>query len=321
MESNLIEAKKVFDNEIDALMKTRDALGETFTEILQLVVNCKGKVVVTGMGKPGHIARKIAATFASLGTPAFFLHPAEAMHGDLGMVSSEDVVVVISYSGESDEIIGILPNIKILGAKIIGITGNVESTLAREADVLQILPEFSEAGNMEIAPTSSTTAALCYGDALAVVASQIYGFTEADFGRFHPAGALGKKIILKVRDLMVVEEKNAVIYQNQSLKDLVMELSIKGLGIVTVIDKNRHIIGVVTNADLRMQLEKGIDIYSLKVEQIMSHNPIVVQEDKMAVEVLKLMKEKHVVSIPVLKKEEAVGTIRFQDVIGAGIVG
>ena len=172
--NTLQEGKKVFRIEIEALKKTMDMLDETFLEIVNLIVSCSGKVIITGMGKPGHIAAKIAATFASLGTSSFYLHPAEAMHGDLGMVSKEDVVIAISHSGESDEIIRILPGIKLIGAALVGITGNSNSTLARNADIVQVLPEFNEACHLGLAPTSSTTVARCYGDALAVVASEIY---------------------------------------------------------------------------------------------------------------------------------------------------
>lgn len=193
----LAEGKRVFDIEIEALQKTRDALDETYVQILDLITNCSGKVIVTGMGKPGHIAAKLAATFASLGTPAFRLHPAEAMHGDLGMVSPNDVVIAISFSGESDEIVRILPNIKLIGATLIALTGNPSSTLAKAADVVQVLPKFEEACYLGLAPTSSTTAALCYGDSLAVVASGVYGFKDENYAMFHPAGSLGKKLILK----------------------------------------------------------------------------------------------------------------------------
>ena len=187
MIDKLAEGKKVFDIEIAALKKTRDSLDKTFNKILDLITNCEGKVIVTGMGKPGHIAEKLAATFASLGTPAFRLHPAEAMHGDLGMVSHDDIVIAISFSGESDEIVRIIPNIKMIGAILVGITGTEDSLLAQAADIVQILPGFEEACYLGLAPTSSTTAVLCYGDALAVVASEMYGFKDSDFGKFHPA--------------------------------------------------------------------------------------------------------------------------------------
>lgn len=187
------EGRRVFEIEIDAMTKMRDALDDTFIKVLDLITNCKGKVIITGMGKPGHIGTKMAATFASLGTPSFFLHPGEAMHGDLGMVSEDDVVIAISYSGESDEIVKILPNIKMIGATLVGITGNEKSSLAQASDIVQILPPFEEACYLGLAPTSSTTVELAYGDALAVVASAINGFKNSDFLKFHPAGFFGKK--------------------------------------------------------------------------------------------------------------------------------
>lgn len=317
----LLEGKKVFDTEIVALEKTRDALDDTFLKILDLVVNCEGKVIITGMGKPGHIAAKLAATFSSLGTPSFRLHPAEAMHGDLGMVSSNDVVIAISFSGESDEIVKILPNIKMIGATLIGITGNPNSTLAKASDVVQVLPKFEEACYLGLAPTSSTTAVLCYGDALAVVASGIYGFKDVDFGKFHPAGSLGKKLILKVDDLMAKCEKNAVVHISVTLKDAIIELSKKGLGAVSIIDDNQKLLGIITDGDLRRQLEKGADIYNMKVEEVMSKKPVTIDKEKLAVEALHIMKEKNISCLIVTDEDKAIGTIRLQDIIGVGIVG
>lgn len=317
----LLEGKKVFDTEIVALEKTRDALDDTFLKILDLVVNCEGKVIITGMGKPGHIAAKLAATFSSLGTPSFRLHPAEAMHGDLGMISSSDVVIAISFSGESDEIVKILSNIKMIGATLVGITGNPNSTLAKASDIVQILPKFEEACYLGLAPTSSTTAVLCYGDALAVVASGIYGFKDADFGKFHPAGSLGKKLILKVDDLMAKCEKNAVVHISVPLKDAIIELSKKGLGAVSIIDDNQKLLGIITDGDLRRQLEKGADIYYMKVEEVMSTKPVTIDKEKLAVEALHIMNEKNISCLIVTEEDKAIGTIRLQDIIGVGIVG
>ena len=317
----LLEAKKVFDTEITALEKTRDALDDTFLQILDLVVNCKGKVIITGMGKPGHIAAKLAATFSSLGTPSFRLHPAEAMHGDLGMVSSNDVVIAISFSGESDEIVKILPNIKMIGATLVGITGNPNSTLAKASNVVQVLPKFEEACYLGLAPTSSTTAVLCYGDALAVVASGIYGFKDVDFGKFHPAGSLGKKLILKVDDLMAKDEKNAKFHISVPLKDAIIELSKKGLGAVSVVEDEDKLVGIITDGDLRRQLEKGADIYNMKVEDIMSSNPLTICRDKLAIEALRIMKDRNISCLVVCEEGKAIGTIRLQDIIGVGIVG
>lgn len=317
----LAEGKRVFDLEIAALEKTRDSLGETYLQILDLITGCEGKVIITGMGKPGHIAAKLAATFASLGTPAFHLHPAEAMHGDLGMISAKDVVIAISFSGESDEIVRILPNIKMIGAKLVGLTGNPNSTLAKASDVVQVLPEFEEACHLGLAPTSSTTAALCYGDSLAVVASGVYGFNDLNYALFHPAGSLGKKLILKVEDLMAKGEKNAKVHVNVPLKDAIIELSKKGLGAVTVVNNEDEVLGVITDGDLRRQLEKGVDVYSLKVEDIMSKHPFTVSENQLAVEALKMMKERNISCLLVTENGKSVGTIRLQDIIGVGIVG
>lgn len=319
--NRLEEARKVFNTEILALQKTRDALDDTFLQILELVVNCKGKVIITGMGKPGHIAAKLAATFSSLGTPSFRLHPAEAMHGDLGMVSENDIVIAISFSGESDEIVRILPNIKMIGATLVGITGNPNSTLAKSSDIVQILPKFEEACYLGLAPTSSTTAVLCYGDALAVVASGIYGFKDVDFGKYHPAGSLGKKLILKVCDLMAKDEQNAKVHINVSLKDAIIELSKKGLGAVSVVDDDDNLIGIITDGDLRRQLEKGADIYNMKVEEIMSTRPYTIEKEKLAVVALRIMKEKNISCLLVIDDQKAVGTIRLQDIVGVGIVG
>ena len=317
----LEEAKRVFNIEIEALEATRDALNSTFVHILDFITNCKGKVVVTGVGKPGHIAKKMAATFASLGTHAFYLHPSEAMHGDLGMISDKDVVIIISYSGESDEIVSIIPNIKLIGAKIIGLTGNADSTLAHSADIVQVFPQFEEACHLGLAPTSSTTTELVYGDALAVVASQIYGFDNEDFGKYHPAGSLGKKLILRVDDLMTKGDENALVNEDESLKSAIVELSKKGLGVVSVINRQKELIGIITDGDLRRQLEKGADIYSLNVRDIMSPTPITIQAGKLAVDALNILKMKNISCLPVVSGKNPVGTIRLQDIIGIGIVG
>ena len=316
----LQEGKRVFDIEIAALQKTRDALDDVFVRILDMVTSCKGKVIITGMGKPGHIATKMAATFASLGTPSFCLHPAEAMHGDLGMISANDIVIAISYSGESDEIVRILPNIKIIGAKLVAITGNVNSTLARMADVVQVLPKFEEACYLGLAPTSSTTTVLCYGDALAVVASGVYGFRDVDFGKFHPAGALGKKLLLRVSNLMETGENNAIVHVDATLMDAIVKLSDKGLGIVSVTDDEDNLCGVITDGDLRRQLNNRVDIYGLNVKDVMTCNPKTIQIKQMAIEALQMMKEKNISALPVLDGNRVVGTIRLQSIIQAGIV-
>lgn len=321
LEERLIEAKKVFNIEIEALTKTRDALDDVFNEILDEIVNCQGKVIVTGIGKPGHIATKLAATFSSLGTPSFCLHPAEAMHGDLGMISENDIVIAVSYSGESDEVIGIIPNIKMIGAKLIVLTGNANSTLAKAADIIQVFPEFSEACYLGLAPTSSTTVELVYGDALAVVASRMYGFNEADFGRYHPAGALGKKLILKVDDLMVKGDDVPKILEDELLMNAVMEISQKGIGVVSVIDTDEKLVGIITDGDLRRAIERHTDIYSERVANVMTRFPKYIKKDRLAVDAMQYIKKNNINNLPVIDNDnKLIGTITWQMVVNTGIV-
>lgn len=314
-------ARQVFDAEIQALKSMRDALDETFVEIVNLVTDCKGKVVLTGMGKPGHICQKLAATLSSLGTPSFFLHPAEAQHGDLGMLSAEDVVIAMSYSGESDEVIRLLPNIRLIGAKLVGITARAQSTLAQHCDVVQVLPPFEEACYMHLAPTSSTTVELAYGDALAVVAADHYGFHEENFALFHPAGALGKKLVLKVSDLMASGERNAVVNLSATLQSAIVEMSTKQLGMVTIEDDAHHICGIITDGDLRRALNKAVDIYHLEVKDIMTAMPITIRENVMAVDALQLMKKKSISCMPVMDENNMiVGGITLGMLASSGLV-
>ncbi len=314
------EAKRVFDIEINALESVRDSLNSDFLEIVDAITKCKGKVIITGMGKPGHIGRKIAATMASLGTSSFFLHPAEALHGDLGMIGKEDVVIAISYSGESEEVTRLLSNIKAIGATLIGISCNKDSTLIRHSDISQVFTNFDEACYMGLAPTSSTTASLVYGDALAVVASKVYGFNEDNYGLYHPAGSLGKKLFIKVKDIMACGPDNAVIFKGETLKNAIIEMGKKGLGMVTVVDNNTLIKGVITDGDLRRQLERGVDVYNLVVDEVMSQKPTILNEEMMAVEALQILKQKNISSAPIINKNnQSIGTIRLQDILNAGI--
>ena len=206
MTDMLLEAKSVFEKEIAAIEKTKDHMGEVFLRFVETIMRCDGKIILTGMGKAGHIARKIAATFSSLGTPSFYIHPAESLHGDLGMVTDKDVVIAISHSGESAEVVRMIPAIRKIGATLLSITGDAQSTLARHSDVAEVLPQMEEACHLGLAPTSSTTAALVYGDALAITISQMKDFKSEDFGLYHPAGALGRKLLTTVSDIMISGE-------------------------------------------------------------------------------------------------------------------
>ena len=315
------EARSIFDKEIEALTKTRDALGEDFEILVNLVLHCRGKVVLTGMGKPGHIGSKIAATLASLGTPSFFMHPAEAMHGDLGMVDSKDVVILMSYSGESEEVVRLMPVLQEIGCPTVAITGKPKSTLAKECCYHFFFPEFEEACYMHLAPTSSTTALLVLGDALALVVSRAKNYTREDFGFHHPAGALGKKLLVKVSDVMHSGETNATVPQGSTLRSAIVEMSTKALNMVTVVDEEQHLLGIITDGDLRRMLERGVDVYNETVDNVMTRSPKWIDSREMAVNALQKLSDQHITCMPVLDESGVVvGSILMQDVIKAGIV-
>ncbi len=317
----LAEARGVFDKEMEALVKTRDALGPDFEQLVDLVLRCRGKVILTGMGKSGHIGTKIAATLASLGTPAFFMHPAEAMHGDLGMVESKDVVLLVSHSGESEEVTRLMPALQEIGCTTVAITGKPRSTLARECMYHFFFPAFEEACYMHLAPTSSTTALLVLGDALALVVSRAKNYTREDFGRHHPAGALGRKLLVKVCDVMHKGEENAVIPTGSSLRSAIVEMSAKGLSVVTIVDEDRRLLGIITDGDLRRMLERGVDVYNETIDAVMTRNPKWIDSREMAVNALQYMSDRRITSMPVLDEEgRVVGSVLMTDIFKAGIV-
>lgn len=317
----LAEARSIFDKEMEALVKTRDALGPDFEKIVELVLHCRGKVILTGMGKPGHIGTKIAATLASLGTPAFFMHPGEAMHGDLGMVESKDVVILMSYSGESEEVTRLMPVLQEIGCTTVAITGKPKSTLARECMYHFFFPAFEEACYMHLAPTSSTTALLVLGDALALVVSRAKNYTKEDFGLHHPAGALGKKLLVKVSDVMHTGSENAVIPMGSSLRSAIVEMSAKGLSMVTIVDSENRLMGIITDGDLRRMLEKGVDVYSETIDAVMTKNPKWIDSREMAVNALQYMSDRRITSMPVLDEDSCVvGSVLMTDIFKAGIV-
>ena len=315
------EAKSIFDKEMTALLKTRDSLNEDFAAVVRLMVECGGKVVITGMGKPGHIGSKIAATLASLGTPAFFMHPGEALHGDLGMVEEKDVVILMSYSGESDEITRLMPTLHEIGCTTVAITGKPKSTLSRECEYHIFFPEFEEACYMHLAPTSSTTALLVLGDALALTASRMKNYTKEDFGLHHPAGALGKKLLVKVSNLMHTDEENAVVPEGASLRQAIVEMSTKGLSMVAIVDEEQHLKGIITDGDLRRMLERGVDVYSETIDNVMTKTPKYIDAREMAVNALQMMSDLRITGMPVLDEDKrVVGIILMQDIFKAGIV-
>lgn len=316
------EAQWVFDTEIAALQATRESLGEDFETIVRLVVGCTGKVIITGMGKPGHIGTKIAASLASLGTPSFFMHPGEAMHGDLGMVAANDVVILMSYSGESDEIVRLLPVLKEIGCATVAITGNPRSTLAQGCRHHFYFPHFEEACYMHLAPTSSTTALLVLGDALAVVASKLRNYTKNDFALHHPAGALGKKLLVKVENIMHAGVENAVTPEGSTLRSAIVEMSGKGLSMVTIVDGDGRLKGIITDGDLRRMLERGTDVYHEVVDNVMTKSPRYIDRRDMAVNALQKMSDLRITGMPVVDENGiVVGSILMQDIYKAGIVG
>ena len=316
----IASGKRLFNTEIMALEITKNALDERFVDIVKLIVNCKGKVIITGMGKPGHIGTKISATMSSLGTPSFFLHPAEAQHGDLGMVRNDDVVIAISFSGESEEVTKLIPSLKIIGATLVGISGNPKSTLIQNSDYSFVFPPFKEACTMNLAPTSSTTVALAFGDALAVCASEIYGFNEENFALFHPAGSLGKKLLYTVGDIMHTGEENPVVGMGALLRDAILVMSKKALGIVNIVDGDT-LKGVFTDGDLRRALSNDkIDVYTADIDTLMSKNPMIIQSNVLAVEALKKMNDNNISALPVVDNGILRGTIRINDIISSGIV-
>lgn len=317
----ILEARKVFDKEIAALEKTKSTIGSDFVTIVDLLLKCDGKVILTGMGKPGHIGTKMAATFASLGTPSFFMHPGEAQHGDLGMVEKKDVVMLLSYSGESEEITNLLPALQEIGCTTVAITGQPRSTLAQKCQYHFIFPELDEACYMHLAPTSSTTSLLVLGDALALVVSMAKNYSAKEFGLHHPAGALGKKILTKVRNLMHQGEENAVVKEGCLLRNAIVEMSKKGLSMVTIVDEDNHLKGIITDGDLRRMLEKGVDVYNECVDAVMTKTPLFIDYREMAVNALQIMNNKKITGMPVLnEKEEVIGSLLMQDIIKAGIV-
>lgn len=322
--SSLEVAARVLRDEAEAILKLIDRLDTSFEDAVNLISCSSGRVILTGMGKSGHIAKKVSATMASTGTPSFFLHPAEGIHGDLGMVTAQDVIIAYSNSGETGEILNIIPSVKRIGAKMIAVVGNVNSTLAKNSDVVLYAGAEKEADNLGLAPTSSTTAALALGDALAVTLMEKMHFTADNFAVFHPGGSLGRRLLLTVEMVMHKGDNNPVIFENSSIKDALFAMTDKGLGAVSVIDENYILQGLMTDGDVRRGLEKGINFLSLPVKEGMTKKPIVITPDKLAAEALHLM-EKHVphpiTVLPVADNNgKSVGMIHITDLLRQGVV-
>lgn len=318
----LEEARKVIRIEAEALHALADAIDGEFEKAVRLILSTKGRVVVTGMGKSGLIGQKIASTMASTGTPAFFLHPAEGIHGDLGMIMKGDVVIAISNSGETEEVCRILPVIKRLGASLVSLSGNSNSTLAKAGDVFLDISVKEEACPLGLAPTASTTATLAMGDALAVALLLERGFRPEDFALFHPGGALGKKLLLSVADVMHAGEAVPLVTDGTPMGEALFVMTAKGLGVVGVIDAAGELLGVITDGDLRRALGRGADILHLPAHELMSRNPKRISRHELAAKALQRMEEYSITSLFVFDGEvnnRPVGVVHLHDLLKAGI--
>ncbi|MFZ3208536.1 MAG: KpsF/GutQ family sugar-phosphate isomerase [Geobacteraceae bacterium] len=318
----LAEARKVIRIEAEALIALADSINGEFECAVRLILSSKGRVVVTGMGKSGLIGQKIASTMASTGTPAFFLHPAEGIHGDLGMIMKGDVVIAISNSGETEELLRILPAIKRLGASLIAMTGNADSTLAKAGDALLDISVKEEACPLGLAPTASTTATLAMGDAVAVALLLERGFKAEDFAMFHPGGTLGKKLILKVEDLMHQGDEVPLVARDILMREALFVITSKGLGITGVTGDDGALIGVITDGDLRRALGMGCDILNMKATELMGGNPKRIKRGELAAKALQRMEEYSITSLFVFNDDrdrKPVGIIHLHDLLKSGI--
>jgi len=319
--SALASARRVLRIESEAVAGLSARLDEGFERAVQMILGCTGRTVVSGMGKSGHIASKIASTLASTGTPAFFVHPAEASHGDLGMITTQDVMIALSNSGESAEVVAIVPLAKRRGARIIAMTGNPRSSLAREADVHLDAGVTEEACPLGLAPTASTTAALALGDALAVALLEARGFGTDDFARSHPGGALGKRLLTHVSDVMRRGDAIPVVRSEASLSEAILEISRKGMGMTAVLDTQGKVTGIFTDGDLRRALDHGVDLRQLRVDEVMSANPRTIAASRLAVEAVRLMEQFHISQVLVVDEaQELVGALNMHDLFKAGVL-
>lgn len=318
----LAELRRVIGLELQALVELRENIGQDFEQAVQLLFQCSGKVILTGVGKSGIIAQKIAATMVSTGTPAIFLHGAEGMHGDIGIVQKGDILIVIGKSGESEELVTIVPAARKLGAKVIAITAYRESSVAKHSDLVLVTPIQEEACPLNMAPTASTTAALVVGDALAMALMKLRNFQPSDFAQFHPGGQLGKRLLLTVGDIMRKGKDNPVLLISSNIKTMLFEISSKRAGAVSVVDDQGHLLGLVTDYDIRRVLESGKDIFTLTVSAIMNAKPDFVLEDENAFRALEQMekREKPISLLPVLNsQEQVVGMIHLHDLVARGL--
>lgn len=320
-ETALDLAKRVLAIEAEAIQSLAARLGETFLDAVELLLNCKGRVVVSGIGKSGHIARKIASTMSSTGTPAYFVHPAEASHGDIGMITRDDVLIALSNSGESEELLTIVPLLKRQGARLIAITGNANSSLAREADVHLDASVEKEACPLNLAPTASTTAALALGDALAVALLDAKGFGADDFARSHPGGALGRRLLTRVRDVMRVGDDVPSVPVSAGFSEAMLEMSQKRMGMTAILDAAGRVSGIFTDGDLRRTLARADDIKAARIADIMTRDPRTIGPDKLAAEAVQIMEERKVNQLLVVSGDGTlIGALNMHDLFRTKVI-
>lgn len=313
-------AKSVIEIESASVKALQSRINGNFEKACDIIFHCEGRVVVTGLGKSGHIANKIAATFASTGTPAFFIHPTEANHGDLGMITQKDVVLAISYSGETTELLNMLPLIKRFNIPLIALTGNAHSNLARLADIYLDISVEKEACPLGLAPTASTTATLVMGDALAVALLMNRNFSKDDFARFHPGGSLGRKLLLTVADLMHTGDAIPTVKADCLLSNALIEMSDKRLGMTTVVDANNQLIGIFTDGDIRRSLDKNTDLQKTKIMDVMTKKFMSINKDELAAKALSVMREYHITTLPIIDDQQhTLGIIHMHDLLQAGV--
>ena len=318
------DAQKVLQMEAEAILDLIPRVDAHFDAAVEMILACEGRVVMTGMGKSGIIAHKVSATLASTGTPSFYLHPAEGIHGDLGMLTADDVVIAMSNSGETGEILNILPSLRRIGAKLIAMVGNIDSTLAKNADVVLNVGVKREACPLGLAPTSSTTAALAFGDALAMAIMGRHHFTSKQFAVFHPGGSLGRKLLLTVGDIMHAGSENPVVLASATVTEALFIITDKGLGAVSVVDENDIMIGLLTDGDIRRGLSQGVGFLQRPVTELMTKEPKYITRDKLAAQALHIMeshKPKPITVLPVLDEERhVIGLLHMTDLVRQGVV-
>jgi len=313
-------ANRVLDIESAAIKDLKAALNKSFIEACEACANCKGKIIVMGLGKSGHIADKIAATFASTGTPAFFIHPSEAIHGDLGMIDKEDVVLILSNSGETEEIVSLIPILKNMGITIITLTGNKESKLSNEASINLNVEIKEEACPMNLAPTASTTAALAMGDAIAVALLEKKGFTKEDFAKSHPGGSLGKRLLLSLGDIMHKGDEIPIVFEKDKLATGLIEMSEKALGMTAVLNNKNELVGIFTDGDLRRTLENKVDIQNTYMQEVMKKDPYIMSSETLAYNAVAIIQEMKITSLLVVEDKTVIGALNIHDLFRAGVM-